>query len=142
MDLNRLLLEHKNWFFSKGSKGKRAKFGAIQLEDLDLRKACLVEANCQGTQLINVDLRGADLRGINLQDSILVRCNLEDANLEEADLMWSVFKGSDLTNVFFNGTYLQGADLGTTKGLTWAQLLFASWDKDTELPISLTKTSL
>lgn len=77
-----------------------------------------------GKDLRNLDLRGADLRG-----AFLIAANLKGMNLIGAD-----FIGADLRDADFSG-----ADLSRSIFLTQSQINSAKGDKNTKLPINITK---
>lgn len=71
------------------------------LENADLRKAYLVEA----------DLRGANLRGADLSRANLRRANLEGADLAGATLLSTNLPGANLKNADLTGADLTGSNL-------------------------------
>ena len=77
-----------------------------------------------GKDLRKLDLKGADLRG-----AFLIAANLKSMNLTGAD-----FIGADLRDADFSG-----ADLSKSIFLTQAQINSAKGDKNTKLPINITK---
>lgn len=77
-----------------------------------------------GKDLRNFDLRGADLRG-----AFLIAANLKGMNLTGAD-----FIGADLRDADFSG-----ADLSRSIFLTQSQINSAKGDKNTKLPLNITK---
>ena len=89
-ELDKILLDHKNWMLGK-ENGKRA----------DLKGADL-----KGADLTGADLTGANLTGANLTDAILTRADLTFANLKEARLI-----DSDLAFANLTGAILTSADL-------------------------------
>jgi uncharacterized protein YjbI with pentapeptide repeats len=76
------------------------------LRHADLRYADFQDADLRGVDLRGVDLRGVDLRGVDLRDADLRGVNLRGANLRGANLL-----GANLSGVFWNGDYLEEADL-------------------------------
>lgn len=77
-----------------------------------------------GKDLRKLDLRRADLRG-----TFLIAANLKGMNLTGAD-----FIGADLRDADFSG-----ADLSRSIFLTQAQINSAKGDKNTKLPLNITK---
>jgi uncharacterized protein YjbI with pentapeptide repeats len=92
--LKQILKEHKEWL-NDNSKGKRA----------DLR-----EADLDGANLWEVNLRGADLRRADLKRAYLWRTDFSGANLEGADL-----READLYHTKFFPISLQVLKLTHTK---------------------------
>ncbi len=73
---------------------------------LDLKGACLVDAD-----LMNTDLRGASLNGVDLTDSQLSNSILQNASLEEAQLIRANLSNSDLYKANLTGAVLAKANL-------------------------------
>ena len=131
--LPQILLNHKEWFESKGNRGIFADLSEEDLRKGNFKNAVLVEANFQGADLREADFENADLRGANLQDVQLNGAHLKNANFEETDLMWANLQNADLHDTRLDGAYLQGANLKNTD-VTAAQIQFAWTDEDTLLP--------
>jgi uncharacterized protein YjbI with pentapeptide repeats len=80
-ELKQILAAHKKWLETKGKQGKRAYLG-----DANLQEANLWRANLQEADLGDANLEKADLWRANLQEADLMEANLEEANLLRADL--------------------------------------------------------
>lgn len=91
---------------------------------VDLRGACLVDAQLAGLELAGADLRGADLSRADLRGTRLFQADLQGAVLFQARL-----DGADLTGARLHGTNLESASLkGASLGaadLTSAKLINA-----------------
>jgi len=93
----------------------------INLENVDLRRACLEgaklnEASLEGARLeqadlFAADLRKADLRKANLEKANLWGATLSDANLEGASLISANLENADLRRVNLERVNLWGAHL-------------------------------
>ena len=77
-------------------------------------------------------LREADLQGADLQEADLRWANLQGADLREADLRWANLQGADLRWANLQGANLREADLREADlqgaDLRWADLRGADWD--------------
>ena len=80
--LPQILLNHKEWFESKGNRGIFADLSEEYLREGNFQNAVLVEANFQGADLRGAYFENADLRGANLQDVQLNGAHLKNANFE------------------------------------------------------------
>jgi uncharacterized protein YjbI with pentapeptide repeats len=83
----------------------------LQAETSHELNRLLSTGECEGCNLVGVDLTGAhlvgvDLRNANLQGAILVNANLEGADLSGANLQFANF-----TAAFVNGTNFSNANL-------------------------------
>jgi uncharacterized protein YjbI with pentapeptide repeats len=96
------LANHREWVESKGLRGK---------------KADLADAQLEGVELINVNLRLADLHYADLKSADLLLADLRDACLVRADLEEACLVGANL-----EGANLEGASLETALGLVPRQL--------------------
>jgi uncharacterized protein YjbI with pentapeptide repeats len=95
----------------------------LQLANLDLRHARLVDANLQAAILNQANLQGAILGGANLQGAILSSANLQaaslggaqlqSARLDQADLRGANLDQADLRGAILASANLQGAILGS-----------------------------
>jgi uncharacterized protein YjbI with pentapeptide repeats len=79
-------------------------------------------------ELPRIILKGAVISGVTFSFSNLARADLGGANLGDADL----------TGSYMFLTYIAGADLSGTKGLTDDQLAIACGSAETQLPSGLT----
>lgn len=136
--LPQILLSHKEWFESKGSKGIFADLSEEDLSNGSFKNAVLVEANFQGSNLCKANFENADLRGANLQDAQLEGACLKNANFEETDLMWANLQMADLENTRLDGAYLHGTNLKNTL-VTTDQIKCSFTDEDTQLPRGIHK---
>ncbi len=111
-DLRSILEKHKRWFETGGQEGERdilknANLQGANLREADLRRAILRDTN----------LQGADLRMAKLERTSLERVNLTGADLRGADLkeakLWDVTKGREtkLLNADFSNANLEGVTL-------------------------------
>jgi uncharacterized protein YjbI with pentapeptide repeats len=82
----------------------RANLSGANFEGANLRRAVLVDTNCEGANLC-ANLRDADLIGANLRDAKL------SANLESADLSQTNLQGAHLNEAFLGGATLTRANL-------------------------------
>lgn len=78
----------------------------LDLHQVDLRKADLVDAHLEGA-----NLRGAHLEGANLAQAHLEGANLFQAHLEDAVLISGHLEGASLFQAHLEGALLTGADL-------------------------------
>lgn len=83
----------------------------------------------RGLDLIGADLRRTDMRGENLRGAYLIAADLRGADLSRAD-----FIGADLRDAD-----LRGADLTDSIFLTQAQINTAKGDRNTKLPLQLSR---
>ena len=83
-ELKDILVKHKLWLDSYGSKGKRADLSFANLRSADLSFADLSLAN-----LSSANLRYANLRYANLSSANLRYANLSSADLSSADLRYA-----------------------------------------------------
>jgi len=93
----------------------------LDLRNIDIRGADLLEANLSGADLRGADLSGADLRGVDLSGadlesaklsrSILYEANLFKANLREANLCLANLNRANLCSVNLRSANLSGASL-------------------------------
>jgi hypothetical protein len=83
----------------------------LQLNDTDLRKVYLPDADLQGAFLNRAHLEGAGLRGVVLRRADLRHAHLQDAWLSEADLEGADLHDADLRGARLMGACLDGADL-------------------------------
>ena len=100
--LEEVLASHREWVDSKGVNGAKADLGNAQLD---------------GTELINVNLRLADLHYADLKGTDLLLADLRDACMVRADLEEACLVGANL-----EGANLEGASLQTALGLVPRQL--------------------
>jgi uncharacterized protein YjbI with pentapeptide repeats len=110
------LASHREWVDSKGLHGKKADFANAQLE---------------GLELINVNLRLADLHYANLKSADLLLADLRDACMVRADLEEACLVGANL-----EGANLEGASLETALGLVPRQLAGANL-REASLPAQI-----
>lgn len=106
-----------------------ANFKKAYLDETSLKNAVLRETNFQSSILSNTNFRNADLTDADLQNADLSYADLSAANLSGVN-----FKDSCL---FF--TNLSNTILEDTEGLTYEQLLDATIDENTILPVHLLK---
>ncbi|MFZ9738187.1 MAG: pentapeptide repeat-containing protein [Prochlorotrichaceae cyanobacterium] len=89
----------------------------INLSDADLRFAFLFKtnfrsANLRGAVLIGADLIQAQLQGADLRDAVLTGTYLTHADLEQANL-----QGADLRGAMLRGAHLDSALLPSGEGI-------------------------
>jgi uncharacterized protein YjbI with pentapeptide repeats len=101
-EFEEILGAHREWFESKGARGK---------------KADLANAELSGAELINVNLRLADLHYADLKGADLLLADLRDACMVRADLEEACLVGANL-----EGANLEGASLETALGIVPRQL--------------------
>ena len=111
-----ILAAHREWFDSKGARGK---------------KADLANAELSGTELINVNLRLADLHYADLKGADLLLADLRDACMVRADLEEACLVGANL-----EGANLEGASLETALGIVPRQLAGTNL-RETSLPVQI-----
>ena len=83
-ELNRILMNHRQWLESSGTRGQRAEFNGIDLSNRDLFGAILTRAIIE-----DVDLCGANLRTANLQEANIRKCRFSQAHFQ-----WSILAGA------------------------------------------------
>jgi uncharacterized protein YjbI with pentapeptide repeats len=101
-----ILASHREWVESKGLHGKKADLANAQLD---------------GVELINVNLRLADLHYADLKSADLLLADLRDACMVRADLEEACLVGANL-----EGANLEGATFETALGLVPRQLAGAN----------------
>ncbi len=99
----------------------------VNLRGADLREANLIEADLTQAHLSNTDLGGAKLGNAKLTGAIFSNAHLNGADLIGADLRNAVFESAylgfaDLRDAYLRGAILLGTNLRYTKGLTQKQL--------------------
>ena len=120
--LNKILEEHKHWIDEDCKNWEEMR---ADLDNADLRGACLLNADLRGAYFHGADLHNADLRGADLLNT-----DLSDANLLNADL-----RGADLHNADLRGANLLGADLSGAKNVPYIPMVcpeegdFIGWKK-------------
>ena len=133
MHLDKILKDHDTWARSEGKRGRKAvltgadlrghNFSNYNLSKVDmsyctlscsqLKGVNLSEANLSCTNLNFANLHGTDLRGANLGHSTLSFANLYSACLTDANL-----QGANLFEANIRDSYLGGALINNTRGLT------------------------
>lgn len=81
----------------------------LDLGNIDIRGANLIEANLKKVDLWEANLQGAILRGAKLQGAIFWGAKLQGADLSEADLQGAILWGAKLQGINLRGVNLQGA---------------------------------
>ncbi|HEY9691320.1 MAG TPA: pentapeptide repeat-containing protein [Oculatellaceae cyanobacterium] len=71
----------------------------------------LSTGECEGCNLVGVDLTGAHLVGVDLRNANLQGAILVNANLEGADLAGANLQGANFTAAFVSGTNFSNANL-------------------------------
>lgn len=115
-EFEEVLASHREWFDSKGARGK---------------KADLANAELSGTELINVNLRLADLHYADLKGADLLLADLRDACMVRADLEEACLVGANL-----EGANLEGASLETALGIVPRQLAGTNL-REASLPVQI-----
>ncbi|HEY6464397.1 MAG TPA: pentapeptide repeat-containing protein [Candidatus Acidoferrales bacterium] len=115
-EFEEVLAAHREWFDSKGARGK---------------KADLANAELSGTELINVNLRLADLHYADLKGADLLLADLRDACMVRADLEEACLVGANL-----EGANLEGASLETALGIVPRQLAGTNL-REASLPVQI-----
>jgi hypothetical protein len=98
--LKAILSSHALWVRSSETEGEKASFMGADLGGVDLRHACLCEADFRNATLDRVNLHGADLYGADFSGSDLQHSSLSCANLSDAD-----FRGANLYCADLYGVY-------------------------------------
>ncbi len=91
-----------------------ANLEGANLRDADLKGAELWDANLEGANLRDADLQGAKLGGADLQGAFLLEADLQGANLGHADLQGAVLWRAELQRADLRDAELQGVDLRDT----------------------------
>ena len=102
----------------------------VHLENSDLVRAKLNEAQLAGISLVGAEMMLASLQGANLRDSTLDGTNLTWAiltwvNLQRASLIETILIGANLQRANLVQSKLTGADMRGAK-LTWADMVLAT----------------
>ena len=139
MELTRLYAPHAEF--------KKANFIGANLNESDLGSANFEKAKLSWSSMKGSILSHTVMNEAEMIETDLSRAVLESASLEKANLSRAVFKGAflnrvrfseaDLTGAMFEGAVLNGADLGSARNLTQAQLDLTCGDKDTILAAGL-----
>ncbi len=82
----------------------------------------LSTGECEGCNLVGVDLSGVHLVGVDLRNANLQGAILVNANLEGADLAGANLQGANFTAAFVSGTNFSNANL-TQVNFTQAKLI-------------------
>jgi len=80
-------------------------------EEIDIRGACLKEANLPNINFSNASLQNIDLGEATLTGADFTGANLEGANLKEASLAQALFKGANMKGINLKEVTLDNADL-------------------------------
>ena len=121
---------------------ERIRTGQLGPEELvDLRGACLVDAQLTGLELAGADLRGADLSRADLRGTRLFQADLRGAVLFEARLDGTDLTGANLHAANLDSASLKGASLGAAD-LSAAKLPGAKLDDATMSRANLSGANL
>lgn len=94
----------------------------IQVSKSNELNRLLSTGECEGCNLVGVDLSGVHLVGVDLRNANLQGAILVNANLEGADLAGANLQGANFTAAFVSGTNFSNANL-TQVNFTQAKLI-------------------
>ncbi len=94
----------------------------IQAEKSNELNRLLSTGECEGCNLVGVDLTGSHLVGVDLRNANLQGAIFVNANLEGADLSGANLQGANFTAAFVSGTNFSNSNL-TQVNFTQAKLI-------------------